>query len=109
MKRGEIWWCNFDPAVGSEVKKMRPAVIVSNDASNQNVSRVQVLPCTTGKIEKVYPCETFLIVDGKGAKAMADQIRTVSKSRLQKKIRPVSDEEMDEINEVLKVQLGLEE
>lgn len=47
MKRGEVWWVEFDPSVGSEIKKPRPAVIVSNDAANRNIARVVVLPLTS--------------------------------------------------------------
>jgi mRNA interferase MazF len=106
MKRGEVWWVNFDPSLGGEIKKTRPAIIVSNDSSNKHMNRVQVIP-TTASTGKLYPCEAYVTVKKKTSKAMADQIMTVSKKRLMDKIETLSEEEMMDIQHILKVQLGL--
>ena len=73
MKRGEIWWVCFEPALGSEIRKVRPAVILSNDVANQYLSRVVVVPLTS-KTAKVYPGECLVMAGDREAKAMADQI-----------------------------------
>jgi mRNA interferase MazF len=64
MKRGEVWWINFQPSVGGEIQKQRPAVIVSNDASNKFLNRIQVVPLTTS-VDRVYPSEACVTVKGK--------------------------------------------
>jgi mRNA interferase MazF len=73
MKRGEFWWVEFDPALGTEIKKTRPAVIVSNDAANRNLARVVVVPLTSNT-GRAYPGEALVSVAGQDSKAMADQI-----------------------------------
>jgi mRNA interferase MazF len=106
MKRGEVWWVDFEPAVGSEIRKTRPAVIVSNDASNGAMSRVQVIPVTSNT-SKLYVFESRIEVKGAQGKAMADQIMTADKQRLKKRIGRVSPSEMLGIERAIKVQLGI--
>ncbi len=105
-KRGDVWWVNFDPSVGSEVQKKRPAIIVSNDSSNKYLSRVQVIPLTSS-IDKIYPSECLVEVKNQTCKAMADQIKTVSLERCSERITILSETEMSAVESVLKLQLGL--
>ena len=106
-KRGEIWWVNFDPSLGQEIKKQRPAVIVSNDRSNKHLRRFQVIPCSS-KVSKLYISEVLLNINGKRSKAMSDQLTTVSDLRFVSKIGVVTEEEMTKIEAIIKLQLDLE-
>lgn len=105
-KRSEVWWINFDPAQGSEVRKRRPAIVVSNDMSNRYLDRVQVVPLTSN-VQHVYPSECIVTVKKQECKAMADQIRTVSIARCSGKLGKLVDAELAALEQVLKIQLGL--
>lgn len=106
MKRGEVWWINFEPSLGGEIRKQRPAIIVSNDASNHYLNRVQVVPITSN-VDKLYPSEACVTFRGKKSKAMADQIATVSKQRLINSAGAISKTEMEGVSKALATQLDI--
>ncbi len=106
MNRGEVWWIRFDPSVGGEIQKTRPAVILSSDRSNKYLNRVQVVPLTS-KVERLYPSEVFVTLDGKKAKALADQLTTASKLRLVNMIGKLSDSDLRAVESAVKRQLDL--
>ena len=106
MKRGEVWWVDFDPASGSEIQKIRPAVIISNDISNTFLSRVVVVPFTSN-IKRVYPCNVLVDVGGMTGKLMADQIMTADKSRLKNYIGVLSFDDMAKVENTVRMHLEL--
>jgi mRNA interferase MazF len=106
MKRGDVWWVEFDPAIGSEVRKRRPAVIVSNDAANRNLARVIVVPLTSNTT-RIYPGEALVSVAGAQSKAMADQIMAADKSRLTSQLGSLSKADVLAVEDAIRVQLGM--
>jgi mRNA interferase MazF len=81
VRRGEIWWVNFDPTQGSEIRKTRPAIVVTADALNRARRTVVVVPLSTGP----QPRPPIVIATpsaGEGSVAVCDQIRAVDKRRL---------------------------
>ncbi len=105
-KRGEIYWVNFDPTIGAEIKKTRPGLIVSNDIGNE-VSNVVMIAPITSQVKNIYPFEVKLIVDGKPAKVMLNQSRAIDKSRLNRKIESIGHETLKAVEEALKIVFGL--
>jgi mRNA interferase MazF len=106
VKRGEVWWVQFDPSVGSEIKKTRPAVIVSNDAANRNLSRVVVVPLSSNT-GRQYPGETLVVVAGQSSKAMADQIMAADKTRLTGQLGTLNKADMQAVENAMCLHLGM--
>jgi len=106
MLRGEVWWVDFDPGIGGEIRKTRPAVIISNDVANAALNRLQVIPLSSNA-GRLYPSEAVVMIDGKPSKAMADLITTAAKERLKGRLGLLSRNDMLAIEKVLKIQLGI--
>lgn len=106
-RRGDVYWVNLDPVVGTEIRKTRPAVIVSNDSCNRYGTRVVVLPITSN-VDSLYPGEASVEVKGKRGRALGDQIRSIDKIRLKARVTTLTAGEMADVDEALAVTLALQ-
>ena len=106
-QRGDVYWVNLDPVVGTEIRKTRPAVVVSNDSCNRYGTRVVVLPITSN-VTSLYPGEAMVSVKGQPGRALGDQIRSIDKRRLKARAGVVSTDEMVRIDEALAITLALQ-
>ncbi|MEI7733425.1 MAG: type II toxin-antitoxin system PemK/MazF family toxin [Verrucomicrobiota bacterium] len=106
MKRGEVYWVNFDPQVGGEIKKLRPVVVVGHDVINDHRRTVVVVPLSSAHTKTHWPVMVATHSTGPAC-AIIDQIKACDKSRLQKKLGELSAMEMQEISEALRYTLGL--
>lgn len=104
--RGEVWWVSFDPSVGGEIRKTRPAIILSNDPANAALNRVIVIPITS-QVAKVYPGEALVTLNGEERKAMADQIIAASKNRLKRKLGVLSRADVTAVENAVLSQLAI--
>jgi mRNA interferase MazF len=106
MNRGEVWWISFDPSIGGEIRKTRPAVIVSNNAANRNLNRLQVIPLSSN-VKRLYPSEASVSLNGKQNKAMADQLTTASRKRFLNRVGELSKLDMQAVEHAIRIQLDL--
>lgn len=106
VRRGEVWWVSFDRSTGGEVRKRRPAVVLSNDAANAVLNRVVVVPVTS-QTAKLYPGEARITVEGRPGKAMADQIATAAKERLGARLGVLAAADLEAVERAVLFHLGL--
>jgi mRNA interferase MazF len=99
FERFDIYLVNLDPTVGHEIKKTRPAVIISPDEMNRNISTIIIAPMTTKG--RSYPTRIPITFQQKEGQVILDQIRTVDKTRLVKKIGKVNKITSDKILSLL--------
>jgi mRNA interferase MazF len=107
IERGEVYWVKFDPSVGGEIQKTRPAIVLSNNLANSVLNRVQVVPITSNT-ERLYPGEAFVSLNTEKRKAMADQLTTVSKLRLGGRVGALSEEDIGRVEVAVLLQLGID-
>lgn len=105
-RRGDIYWVALDPAQGTEIRKTRPAVIISNDSCNAYGSRVVVIPITSN-VDSLYPGEARIEVEGKPGRVLGDQIRSVDKRRLRSRIARLTQSEVADVEDAVRITLGL--
>jgi len=106
IRRGEVWWVSFDPAVGGEIRKTWPAVVVSNNAANAVLNRLVVVPLSS-QTDKLYPGEAKVQVAGLESKAMADQIMTASKERLGNRMGVLSPQDLKAVENAILLHLAI--
>lgn len=106
MNRGDMYWVNLDPTMGSEIKKKRPCLILSVNPINRARKTLIVVPLSTSAIVR-FPIVMPVICDGKDVTIVCDQIRTVDKSRLGSKIGEVDKKQLKDIEKSIKIILGL--
>jgi mRNA interferase MazF len=113
LARGAVVLVHLDPAVGSEIRKTRPAVVVSNDVACHHDAVVQIVPITTLPDRALRPYEARIASPQSGlerpSRAVANQIRTVARERIATRLGSATQQELREVDRSLAIQLGLSE
>lgn len=106
VRRGEVWWVDFDPARGSEIRKTRPAVVLTADALNRVRRTVAVVPLSTGPTPRP-PIVVAVASAGMGSVAVCDQVRAIDRSRLSRCVRQLAMTDLRAVEDGVRIVLGL--
>jgi mRNA interferase MazF len=111
MRRGEIYLIDFEPSVGAEIRKKRPALIISCDEANKHLKTIMVIPFSS-KTERVYPFEVLVEKEDSGLEANSKlkipQMRAVDKARLKKYIGTISNDILARVEKAIKLHLAMD-
>ena len=105
-RRGDVYWVALDPTVGTEIRKTRPAVVVSNDSANAFGMRIVVLPVSSN-VSSLFPGEALVTVAGKPGRALGDQVRSIDRPRLRGRMGTLSRVDLRAVDEALRITLDL--
>jgi mRNA interferase MazF len=106
-RRGDVHWVALDPTLGTEIRKTRPAIVISNDSCNAFGSRVVVIPVTSN-VDTLYPGEAKIELRGRPARALGDQIRSIDKARVRSRIGRLTRQELFDVEDAVRITLALE-
>jgi mRNA interferase MazF len=106
-RRGDVHWVALDPTRGTEIRKTRPAIVISNDSCNAFGSRVVVIPVTSN-VDTLYPGEAKIELRGRPARALGDQIRSIDKARVRSRIGRLTRQELLDVEDAVRITLALE-
>jgi mRNA interferase MazF len=111
MKRGDIYFVDFEPSVGAEIRKARPALVISCDEANKHLKTITVIPFSS-KVEKIFPFDVFVSRQESGldvdSKLKVPQMRAVDKGRLKRFIGTLSDERIEEVEKAIRLHLAMD-
>lgn len=107
MKRGEIYYADLSPVVGSEQGGLRPVLIIQNDVGNKHAPTTIIAPLTTSATKAKLPTHVWLKRNGVYSTCLLEQIRTIDKSRIKSYMATLEPKEMEYINKALKISLGI--
>jgi mRNA interferase MazF len=99
VKRFDVYLVNLDPTVGSEIQKTRPCLVISPDEMNRNIRTVIIAPMTSA--QKVYPTRVSCTFQKKKGQIVLDQLRTIDKARLVKKLGTIDSKDQLEVISIL--------
>jgi mRNA interferase MazF len=110
-RRGEVWLVSFDPTIGAEIKKTRPALVLQNDIANR-YSPVTIVTAITSQFEeRIYPTEVLIKASEAGltadSVALLNQIRSIDRRRLVRRLGAVRPATMTNVERALMISLGL--